>query len=87
MLRRFHPAVSKKYMNGIEERAGCQATSVKTGRCRWKYFILLTSEERVVGSKEARGKKNPYLLWVITECFKCDISKGFYCFKSPFTAS
>lgn len=48
----------EKYMNGIEERTGCQATSVKTGRCRWKYFILLTSDGRVVQSqsKEA-GKK------------------------------
>lgn len=56
MPRCFHPENS---MNGIEERAGCQATSVKTGRCRWKYFILLTSEERVVQSqsKEVLGKK------------------------------
>lgn len=83
MLRCFHP---EKYMNGIEERAGCQATSVKTGRCRWKYFILLTSEERVVQSqsKEALGKKKSIFALGYNRGFKCDIYKGFYCLKRPF---
>lgn len=79
----------QKYMNGIEERTGCQVTSVKRGRCRWKDFILLTSEERVVQSqsKEAEKKKDPSLLSVSTEALNVAFLKDFAVLKRPFLAS
>lgn len=46
-------------MNGVEERTGCQATSFKTGRCKWKYFYF-TDVRRARGAepiKKGWGKK------------------------------